>query len=185
MAAHSVQNFESSEILRSYGGLLNLPKPSDRHWSANIMKWLKRGLNIAFIEQVAKNNEGQAWNWSRRRTAKLLELQFGMETQWRLTMESAIQTMKYSIVFGVSGSEEWEATVTQCYKLGFNIEFAEKIERRQKHLPPWTWILRDRAKTLEWEFHRHLIIAKYTEGTGKSIARIVREMLEEKGVKLS
>jgi hypothetical protein len=183
MAAQFVLNLEMLEILNIYGGYLNLPEPSHRQWRANITEWLRRGLNVAFIEHIAKINEGQEWNWSRRATAKLLEWEFSMETQWRLRMESSFQRMTCGIVFGASGSDEWEVSVTQCYKLGFNVGFVEDIERRQKS-QPWTWTLRDRAKSLEWEFHRTLLISKYTEGAGKSTARVVREMLEERGIKL-
>ena len=184
MAVQSVLDLEMLQILNFYGGYLNLPEPSRRQWGANITKWLKRGLNVAFIEHVAKGSEGQEWSWSRKKTAKLLEWELNMETQWRLRMESFFQGNPHGIVFGVSGSVEWEATVIQCYELGFNVGFVEDIERRQNS-QPWKKALRDRAKSLEWEFHRTLIISKYSEGAGKSTDTVAKEMLEEKGIKLS
>jgi hypothetical protein len=185
MASKPLQNAEMMEILHLNGDLLNLPPPSDRQWGASITKWLKRGLDIAFIEHVATNNEGQEWSSNRKAKAKLLAWEFGKEAEWRLKMENILRSMEGGIAFGLSGSNEWEAVVIQCYQLGFNVGFVEDIERRQKPRQTWTPTMRDRAKILEWEFHRPELTTKYTEEPAKSTATVVKEMLEEKGIKLS
>jgi len=184
MSTQSVLYSDMLQILNSYGGYRDLPEPSNRHWGANITKWLKRRLNVEFIEHTAKIYEGQKWSWSRRKTARVLQWELTMETLWRLRMENLFQEMLHGIVFGISGIDEWEATVIQCDELGFNVGFVEDIERRQNS-QPWDRTLRDRAKSLEWEFYRTLIISKYSEGARKATKTVVREMLEEKGIKLS
>lgn len=108
-----------------------------------------------------------------------------METHWRRNMENIYKGLQYDIEFGELGSETWKAAVIECYGLGFNVGFVEEIMRRQQPGQTWTSTIRDKAKLLEWEFHRPLLTAKYTEGTGKSTQIVVREMLEEKGVKFS
>jgi hypothetical protein len=185
MATQQALHPEMEERLRLNGGVLNLPPPSHKQWGANIIKWLKLGLSLEFIEHVATNVEHQDWNSSRKAKAKLLDWEFRMETHWRWQMESNLKCMKYSIAFGDTGSQDWEAAVIKCYELGFSAGFVEELERRQKPYETWTATHRDRAKTLEWDFHRPLLTEKYTLGAGKSTATIVKEMLGEKGIKLS
>ncbi len=105
-----------------------------------------------------------------------------METNWRRNTENIYKALQSDIEFGELGSQTWEATVIECYRLGFNVGFVEEIMTRQQPNQAWTSANQDRAKILEWEFHQPLLTAKYTEGTGKSTQLVIREMLKEKGV---
>jgi hypothetical protein len=178
----SLPTAKLEEILGRNGGRLGLPKPGDKQWGASFTKWLQLGLTLDFIENVATNLEDQEWSATTKTKAKYLNWEFHQETQWRRKMENIYQAVGHSIIFGELGSHGWEVIVVKCYELGLNVGFVEEIEQRQKPLQSWTAKNRDRAKLLEWEFHRPVLTAKYVGG--KSTAVVVKEVLEEKGVKL-
>ncbi|KAF4635333.1 hypothetical protein G7Y89_g2755 [Cudoniella acicularis] len=173
------------DLFLDHGGVLNLPAANNPLWANSPTGWLKVGLSSDPREHVATTRENQIWSSTHKRKAKLLEPEFHIKARWRRIMDDTLKCLKPEILFGHPGSQEWEAAVVKCLQLGCNTTFIEEVERRKNPNSKWTATIRKRVKTIEWEFHRRVLTGKYTEGPGKSLRRIVKEMFCEKGVKLS